>query len=154
MNKNKYKEDVQQYISEGIIREVFEGDGLTVTCFANSAYVIFLHGVIDKTNNQTVAFGLRGSEFADFMEEPTLETFRWLNEACLQVGQNRAFTLNEQLMAKFRELKKRLEAEGKVEVDLALEKQLVDEAEKKYGSTGLGGKYRSSMKKRNIFKGR
>lgn len=138
--KQKYKQDVQPYLSEGIIREVFEGTGLTVTCFSNSAYVIFLHGVIDKTNNQTVAFGLRAPEFVEFMEEPTLENFRWLNEACLQVGQNRAFTLNEQLMSKFRELKKRLDAQKKVEVDLELEKQLVEAANKKYKSTGLGSK--------------
>ncbi len=138
--KQKYKQEVQQYISEGIIREVFEGDGLTITCFVNSAYVIFLHGVIDKTNNKTVAFGLRGSEFADFMEDPTLEHFRWFNEACKRVGQNRAFTLNEQLMSKFRELKKRLDRERKVEVDLELEKQLVEAAKKKYGSASFGSK--------------
>lgn len=132
--RQKYKQDVQRYVSEGLIREVFEGDGLTVTCFANSAYVIFLHGIIDKTNNKTVAFGLRGSEFADFMEAPTLETFRWLNQACLQVGQNRAFTLNEQLMANIRKIKQRLDRERKVEVDLALEKQLVDAATRKKSS--------------------
>lgn len=138
--KQKYKNDVQSYISEGIIREVFEGDDLTVTCFVNSTYAIFLHGIIDKTNDLTVGFRLRGPEFARFMEEPTLENFKWLNYACTQAGENRAFTPNEALMAKFRELKKRLDAQKKVEVDLELEQQLVEAAKKKYGSTGLGSK--------------
>ncbi len=138
--KQKYKNDVQPYISEGIIREVFEGDGLTVTCFVNSTYAIFLHGIINKENNLTVGFRLRGPEFAKFMEEPTLENFKWLNYVCTQEGENRAFSPTPQLMAKFRELKKRLDAQRKVEVDLELEQQLVAEAKKKFGSTGFGSK--------------
>ena len=132
--KQKYKDDVKPFVLEGILREVFESEGLTVTCFANSTYAIFLHGFIDKTNGLTVGFRLKGKEFAKFMEEPTMENFKWLNYACQQRGENRGFTPTPLLLEKFREVKRLLDRQRNVEVDLALEKQLVDEATRKKSS--------------------
>ena len=67
-----------------------------------------------------------------------MENFQWLNYAWQQRKENRAVLFTPQLAQKFRELKKRLDRERKVEVDLELEKQLVEAARKKYGSTSFG----------------
>lgn len=118
--------DYRSYLEEGLMRVVYETDELIIVCFVNSTYTILLPGIVDKTNNLTVAFGLKSTEFPLFMEEPTLENFRWLNQACLKMEKNRAFTLTPEFMDKIRDLKKKLG--GKVEVDLALEHKLVQEA--------------------------
>lgn len=136
----KYKNDIKPYVLEGIVREIFETEGLTVTCLSNSAYAIFLHGLIDPATNLTIGFCLVGKEFEAFMESPTLENFKWLNHVCQTKGENRGFVPSPELMAKFRELKKRLDRERKVEVDLKLEKQVVEDAKRKFGSTSFGSK--------------
>ncbi len=135
--RQKYKQDVAPYIAEGLIREVYEGDGFTITCVVNSAYAIFLHGIINKENGLTVGFHIRGKEFEIFMDEPTMENFKWLNYACQQRGENRAFSFTPQLAHKFRELKRRLDAEKKVEVDLQLEQRLVETAKRKQRRPGI-----------------
>ncbi len=127
----KYKNDIGPYIAEGLIREVYEGDGFTATCFVNSAYAIFVHGVIDKTNHLSIGINLRRSEFALFMELPTLGNFISGYEALEKAGEKRGFTPNPELMAKFRDLKRKLDAENKVDVDLELEQRLVAEAKRK-----------------------
>ena len=70
------------------LREIFETEGLTVTCLSNSAYAIFLHGLIDPATNLTIGFCLVGKEFEAFMESPTLENFKWLNHVCQKQGEN------------------------------------------------------------------
>ena len=70
------------------------------------------------------------------MEEPTMEQFKLLNYACQRNNDKRAVLFTPQLACKFRELKKRLDAEGKMEVDLELEKRLVAEAKRKYPHIG------------------
>ena len=77
-----------------------------------------------------------GREFKTFMEEPTLENFKCFNYVCQQNGENRGFAFTPDLIAKFRGLRKKLEAEGKIEVDLELEKRLVAEAKRKYPHIG------------------
>ena len=128
--------EIGKYISEGLMRVVFQTTDFTVACIVNSAYVVFVHGAIDKTNNLTAALGLRGSEFKTFMEEPTMESLKWFNYACQTQGINRAFTFDSKLADKFRELKKKLDAQHKIEVDLDLERRLVEEAKRKYDHIG------------------
>ena len=124
--------EIGKYISEGLMRVVFQTTDFTVVCIVNSAYAVFIHYAIDKTNNLTAALGFRGSEIETFMEEPTMESLKWFNYACLKNGMNRAFTFTPELAAKFRELKKKLDAQHKIEVDLDLERRFVEEAKRKY----------------------
>lgn len=139
-NKEKFKQEIRPYVLEGLIREVFDTNDFTITCAANSAYCIYFHNERDRKTNLTWGFYLKGNEFATFMEEPTMENFRWLNYACQQRNENRAVLFTPQLAQKFRALKQKLDRERKVEVDLELEKQLVEAAKKKYRSTGFGSK--------------
>ena len=118
------------------MRVVFQTIDFTVVCITNSAYVVFIHGAIDKTNNLTAALGFRGSEFETFMEEPTMESLKWFDYACQKQGISRAFTFDQKLADQFRELKKKLDAQQKIEVDLELERRLVEEAKRKYDHIG------------------
>ena len=61
-----------------------------------------------------------------------MESLKWFNYACKTQGINRAFTFHPELADKFRQLKKKLDAEQKIEVDLDLERRLVEEAKRKY----------------------
>ena len=128
--------ELHPYMAEGLMRAVFQTTEFTVLCIVNSAYVVLLHGIIDKTNGLTCGLGFRAPEFHLFMEEPTMENFKCFNYVCQQNGENRGFVFTPDLIAKFRGLRKKLEAEGKVEVDLELEKRLVAEAKRKYPHIG------------------
>lgn len=132
----RFHREIAAYLSEGLMRIVFQTIDFSVVCLVNSAYAVFVHGAIDQTNNLTAALHLRGSEFALFMEEPTMESLRGFNCACLSQGMNRAFTFTPELADKFRQLKKKLDAEQKIEVDLDLERRLVEEAKRKYDHIG------------------
>lgn len=61
-----------------------------------------------------------------------MESLKWFNYACKTQGIKRAFTFHPELADKFRQLKKKLDAEQKIEVDLDLERRLVEEAKRKY----------------------
>lgn len=128
----RYNQEISPYVSEGLIRVVFQTKAFTITCAANSAYAIYFHEEVDKKTNLTWGFYLKGNEFQKFMEEPTMEQFKYLNYACQQKGENRAVLFTPQLADKMRALKKQLDAQKKVEVDLDLEKQLVEAAKRKY----------------------
>ena len=132
----KCNRELSPYIAEGLMRVVFQTTDFTVVFIVNSTYVVFVHSAIDKTNNLTAALGFRGSEFKMFMEEPTMESLKWFNYACQKQGMNRAFTFDPKLADKFREMKKKLDAQQKIEVDLDLEKRLVAEAKRKYPHIG------------------
>ena len=135
-NAERLNREISGYISEGLMRVVFQTTDFTVACLSNSAYIAFIHGAIDKTNNLTAALGFRRSSFEAFMEEPTIESLMSYNQACLMQGLNRAFTFDAKLADQFRELKKKLDAELKIEVDLDLERRLVEEAKRKYDHIG------------------
>ena len=128
----RFQREIAAYLSEGLMRIVFQTIDFSVVCLVNSAYAVFVHGAIDKTNNLTAALHLRGSEFKTFMEEPTMESLKWFNYAWKTQGINRAFTFHPELADKFRQLKKKLDAELKIEVDPDLERRLVEEAKRKY----------------------
>ena len=118
------------------MRVVFQTTVFTVLCVVNSVYAIMIHSAIDTETKLTCGMHFRGGEFKKFMEEPTMENFKWFNYACQQRGEKRGFAFTPNLIAKFRELRKKLEAEGKIEVDLELEKRLVAEAKRKYPHIG------------------
>ncbi len=129
--KERFQNEIRPYVLEGLLREVFESEMFTLVCIANSGYCMYFHDEVDKETGLTWGFYLKGREFAVFMEDPTFENFKWLNYACQQRGEKRAILFTPQVAQKFRELKKRLDAENKVEVDLELEQQLVEAAKRK-----------------------
>ena len=132
----KCNRELHPYIAEGLMRVVFQTIDFTIICIANSAYVIMIHSAIDAVTKLTCGAAFRRSEFEFFMEEPTLENFRMFNIACQKQGYNRAFTFTPELIEKFRNLKKRLDAEQKTEVDLDLENRLAAEAKRKFPHIG------------------
>ena len=64
----KFNREIGPYIAEGLMRVVFQTTEFTVLCIVNSAYVVLLHGIIDKTNGLTCGLGFRAPEFHIFME--------------------------------------------------------------------------------------
>ena len=132
----KCNRELHPYMAEGLMRAVFQTTEFTVVCVANSAYAIMIHSAIDTETKLTCGMVFIGREFKMFMEEPTMENFKCFNYVCQQRGEKRGFAFTPDLIAKFRELRKKLEAEGKIEVDLELEKRLVAEAKRKYPHIG------------------
>ena len=132
----KCNRELHPYMAEGLMRVVFQTTEFTVLCVVNSVYAIMIHSAIDTETKLTCGMHFRGGEFKMFMEEPTMENFKWFNYACQKQGEKRGFAFTPDLIAKFRELRKKLEAEGKIEVDLELEKRLVAEAKRKYPHIG------------------
>ena len=118
------------------MRVVFQTTEFTVVCVVKYVYAIMIHSAIDTETKLTCGMVFIGREFKMFMEEPTLENFKCFNYVCQQRGEKRGFAFTPDLIAKFRGLRKTLEAEGKIEVDLELEKRLVAEAKRKYPHIG------------------
>ena len=129
--KERFKQEIRPYVEERLVRDVFDTKEFTITCAANSAYCIYFHDEVEPKTNLTWGFYLKGNEFATFMEEPTMQNFKWLNLACQKRKENRAVLFTPELAQKFRALKKQLDLQGKTEVDLALEKRLVEAAGRK-----------------------
>jgi len=129
-NKERFKKEIQGYVEEGLIRDIFDEEEFTLTCIADSIYCIYFHDEVDSATGLTWGFYLKGKEFETFMEDPTVEHFKWLNFEAYKRKDNRAMLFTPRVAEKFRELKVQLESQNKTKVDLKLEQNLVDEARK------------------------
>ena len=54
----KYNQEIRAYVSEGLIRVLFQTKDFTITCAANSAYAIYFHNEVDTKTNLTWGFYL------------------------------------------------------------------------------------------------
>lgn len=129
-NKERFKKEIQGYVEEGLVREVFDNEEFTITCIANSAYCIYFHDEIDSVTGLTWGFYLKGKEFEKFMEDPTVEHFKWLNFECYKRRENRTVLFTSKVAQKFREIKEQQASQNKMGVDLELEQKLVNDARK------------------------
>ena len=127
-NKERFKKEIQGYVEEGLVRDVFDNEEFTITCIADSAYCIYFHDEVDSVTGLTWGFYLKNKEFEKFMEDPTVEHFKWLSFECYKRRENRTVLFTPKVAQKFREIKADLDNQNKTKVDLELEQKLVNEA--------------------------
>lgn len=130
-DKQRLDNEINPLIRRGLLVKVLDVDGLTVCRLANTGYVAFLHGLREKQTGHSIGFNLIGQEFDMLMHYPNVDTFQQINFEAVQKGEKRAVVLTPALIAKFTQLKNKVDAMPENPyINPALEAELIEIAKK------------------------
>lgn len=145
--KERYRQDYAQYLQEGWMREVYDAGWGMFCALSESAYVVFLYGIIDKTVDLTVYFYFLGDEMWLLLEEPTYQNFMAGFHEFRRQNINRAGTMSPQLAGKFRDLYNNWDPNKPRDIDRVQEAARLAEIAKKRDS----GRSRFARNARNTL---
>ena len=128
--KEKCMKEIKPYISEGLMRVVFETDWFLICNIVDATYGMFLFGENDPKSGLTCMFNLRMDEFEQMVKNPTRRTYQTISYNARQGGIHRMFVCTPTLMKKFREIKANSDPENP-EISPEKEQNILDNAGKK-----------------------